>query len=255
LIKFKGSAVYPQTYTIQSLTAATFTLDSTVFIDTVADRTSSSTLTALVRAVATPNAGDQWFATYYDQYGGQWNTTTQTVTASVTADAASLQASLRSLPNRVLDDVTVSGYDGSTYVLAAGFFATGASSKVAVKNAYEFVVTFQGTTGTSGSQFLLEVEGRPTGAGITSATTKGSGTFPVSSGLMGRGAVASTANSNYFGTAVTLVAKEGITGKTTLDRTEASTCAGRGLCDEGTGLCKCFTGFRGLACEFQEALV
>ncbi len=31
-------------------------------------------------------------------------------------------------------------------------------------------------------------------------------------------------------------------------------CSGRGLCDSGAGLCKCFSGYFGAACEFQNAL-
>jgi len=257
---------YENTYVIQSVVVATltYTLDQeVVFSDNVAERntiedpyttypsddvddavqvTGTHYASVYHRTVANPAAGDQWFLTYYDQYGGQWNTTAQTVTTAVTTDAANLQASLRALPNRVLDDVVVSGYDGSTYTLAAGFFEDG-SSKVPVANAYEFIVTFQGTTGTSGSQHLFEVEGR--------ATAEGS--FPVSKGLFYT--TQTTTKANQFGTALTMVTKEGTTGKTSLDRSVAEVCSGRGLCDQGVGDCKCFSGFRGLACEFQEALV
>lgn len=31
-------------------------------------------------------------------------------------------------------------------------------------------------------------------------------------------------------------------------------CSGRGLCDRDTGLCQCFNGYYGVACEFQNAL-
>lgn len=31
-------------------------------------------------------------------------------------------------------------------------------------------------------------------------------------------------------------------------------CSGRGLCDRANGLCKCFGGYFGVACEFQNAL-
>lgn len=35
---------------------------------------------------------------------------------------------------------------------------------------------------------------------------------------------------------------------------ELATCSDRGL-DDGEGQCECFEGYRGLACEEQEALV
>lgn len=36
--------------------------------------------------------------------------------------------------------------------------------------------------------------------------------------------------------------------------TEDIECSGRGLCDRENGLCKCFGGYYGMACEFQNAL-
>ena len=31
-------------------------------------------------------------------------------------------------------------------------------------------------------------------------------------------------------------------------------CSGRGICDKGQSLCKCFSGYYGVACEYQHAL-
>merc|ERR1712159_502968 len=118
-----------------------------------------------------------------------WNTTTQTVTGSVTADATSLQNALRSLPMRVLDDVTVAGYDGDS-TLANGYHEDG-STKRQVTSAYEFIVTFQGTAGTSGRQHLFEVETRPTPAGA----------FPKSVGLF------ATKAQNVHGTSFSMVTR------------------------------------------------
>lgn len=36
--------------------------------------------------------------------------------------------------------------------------------------------------------------------------------------------------------------------------TEDIECSGRGLCDRDNGLCKCFSGYYGVACEYQNAL-
>jgi len=190
--------------------------------------------------MAPPSATDQFFLTYYDPYGGMWNTTAITIGADVNADALSVQSALRSLPHRALEDVTVAGYywDG-TNTPVVGYFEDG-SAKAPVLNAYEFIVTFRGTTGTSGTQHLLEVNGRPTPHG----------SFPTSVGL----AYANGIN-NVYDTSFTMVSKEGTVGKTSLDRSELATCSNRGLCDQTTGACACFTGFRGTACEFQEALV
>jgi hypothetical protein len=32
-------------------------------------------------------------------------------------------------------------------------------------------------------------------------------------------------------------------------------CAGRGICDRSSGICKCFSGYFGVACDQQNALV
>jgi len=210
------------------------TLDKYIVITDSAATTAAPVYT---RSVDAPSSGDQFFVTYYDPYGGMWNTTTQTVTTSVNDDATALQNALRSLPMRVLDDVTVSGYNsGST--LANGYHEDG-SAKTQVTNAFEFIVAFQGTTGTSGTQHLFEVEARPTPAGA----------FPLSAGLF------TGKSENLYGTSFAMVSKEGQSGMTSLDRSELQTCSNRGVCDAITGQCACFSGFRGLACEFQEALV
>jgi len=44
-------------------------------------------------------------------------------------------------------------------------------------------------------------------------------------------------------------------GSTVLDgNTESITCSGRGMCDFSSGLCNCFAGYFGGACEYQNAL-
>jgi len=228
----------PLTYVVDavSVSGLDLTLDQTVQIEAV-----HGSAKVYSKVFERPQDNDQWFVTYYDAYGGMWNTTTQTVTSSVTDDAEALQTALRALPNHVLDDVVVSGYqDVSGGSTTAGFHEDG-SSKAHIKNVYEFIVTFQGTVGTSGSQNLFEIEGRPTDPA----------SFPKSDGLFH----AVNKPGNKHGTSLTRVTKEGVSGKTSMDRSELAACSNRGLCDGTTGLCKCFQGFRGLACEFQEALV
>jgi hypothetical protein len=222
-------------YNQQSYNSDIHLFDKYIVITNSAGAT--ATAPVYIRSLAAPDANDQFFVTYYDPYGGMWNTTTQTITTSVTADATSLQNSLRSLPMRVLDDVTVAGYNAAN-TLANGYHEDG-SAKTQVTNAWEFIVSFVGTTGTSGFQHLFEVEGRATGAG----------SFPLSNGLF------TSKSKNTHGTSYAVVSKEGQSGRTSLDRSELSTCSNRGICDAATGQCTCFTGFRGLACEFQEALV
>jgi len=233
VIEVEGST---QTFVVQAKAGNVVTLDKNVQV--VSNGLAEAKIYS--RVYSRPEAGDQWFVTYYDPYGGMWNTTAQTVSEVVTDDAAELQAALRSLPNHVLDDVVVTGYhaDGPTGPTTAGFHEDG-SSKQHIKEAFEFIVTFQGTVGTSGFQNLFEVEGRPTNANGVA------GSFPKSSGLFKGKA------KNVHGTSLTLVTKEGVSGKTSLDRSELAACSNRGLCDGATGLCKCFQGFRGLACEFQ----
>jgi len=221
-------------YVVQAFDAVTdFTLDQYIVVNPGFGATEN----VYIRSTESPLTNDQYFLTYYDPYGGMWNTTAITVSASVTTDAAAIQSALRSLPMRVLEDVTVSGYDQQT-PLTNGYFEDG-SDRVSVKNADNFIVTFQGTVGTSGTQHLLEVNGMPTAVG----------SFPLSVGL------ASATHGNHLDTAFVQVTKEGQVGKTSLDRSELATCSNRGMCDGTTGQCTCFGGFRGLACEFQEALV
>jgi len=68
---------------------------------------------------------------------------------------------------------------------------------------------------------------------------RGAGSFPVSGGITGASSY-SVAEMNFNINLGNL--------------SELSECSDRGL-DDGDGSCECFDGFRGLACEEQEALV
>merc|ERR1711924_508991 len=69
-----------------------------------------------------------------------------------------------------------------------------------------------------------------------------------------------TANAGSMEFTVTFADKPGQTGVQLLAASDVGTvselseCSDRGL-DNGDGECECFDGFRGLACEEQEALV
>merc|ERR1712178_234123 len=91
----------------------------------------------------------------------------------------------------------------------------------------DFTVEFADKPGQTGVQYLLEVD-------IDAA---GAGSYPVSAG----GATSVTVvEINYNDKLGNL--------------SELSDCSDRGL-DNGDGECECFDGYRGLACEEQEALV
>jgi hypothetical protein len=99
----------------------------------------------------------------------------------------------------------------------------------------DFDVTFADKPGQTGVQFLLEVN----------INYQGDGAFPVSRGVLGSGATVKVYEK--------WVENDGSSGaRDTLS--ELAECSDRGL-DNGDGECECFDGFRGLACEEQEALV
>merc|ERR1712072_1474918 len=92
-------------------------------------------------------------------------------------------------------------------------------------------IAFADKPGQTGVQFLFEV--------VTAA--QGDGSFPVSKGWIQGGAAA----------AVYELYKAEVANKDVIS--ELAECSDRGL-DNGDGECECFDGFRGLACEEQEAL-
>jgi hypothetical protein len=200
------------------------------------------------------DANDQFFLVYHDPYGGVWRTTAIQITTSAAAvvdraaTAAAAQTALRNLPNKVLDGVTVvahaangnlnicfrsqDGDQDSTCTYSTGV-ATAGAWQVALD------VQFQSKPGQTGVQFGLEVDYR--------AHSGSAGYYPLSEGVTTGHQLG---YSHEILTAAT--ANGGATGEDIL--TELEDCSGRGL-DDGEGQCECFEGFRGLACEYQEALV
>merc|ERR1712028_281770 len=115
------------------------------------------------------------------------------------------------------DSKVATNYCETTYTLATGV------------NAMDFTIEFADKPGQTGVQCLMEVD----------INKRGAGSFPVSGGIAGASSY-SVAEMNF---------------NTNLGNlSELAECSDRGL-DDGDGQCECFDGFRGLACEEQEALV
>jgi len=209
-------------------------------------------------------ANDQFYMRFYDAYGGVWVTNTITVpgagtVAHDTTVAALVQDQLRGLPNGVLSGVTVAAStitadttkvchrfeDGGQHISAYSQTTDGnyRNSKgrtnfcesggvfwpASSATAFDFAITMGNVAGQTGVQYLLEVD----------VTAQGAGSFPVSKGFT-NAVTSSVAEINYNDNLGNL--------------SELSDCSDRGL-DDGEGQCECFDGYRGLACEEQEALV
>jgi hypothetical protein len=96
-------------------------------------------------------------------------------------------------------------------------------------NDMDFAVEFNKKPGQTGVQYLFEVD----------MTKRGPGSYPLSAGITG--------SSSYSVAEISYNHDIG-------NISELAECSDRGL-DDGDGQCECFEGFRGLACEKQEALV
>merc|ERR1711908_76882 len=120
----------------------------------------------------------------------------------------------------------------------------GTNTVAASANAMDFLVTFADKPGQTGTQFLFEVN---TEVSADGAYPKSKGFNPAAAGL------------TVTGKTVVADVHEVIAGTTAAGPSlgaisELAECSDRGL-DNGDGECECFDGFRGLACEEQEALV
>jgi len=224
--------------------------------------------------------GDEFFLNYHDPYGGKWTTNTIKATFDANSEsedtiaAANVQAELRALPNGVLDGVKVKStqvngmpadnnvctrfYDGVQHISAYrettdgnfkdsagstnfcsftndGQDAWGSSGSYGMSGgSIDLTVEFADSPGQTGVQYLLEVDGYPAEAG----------SFPVSKGIN------SISQGNMWYVTIAEINYNDNLG----NLSELSSCSDRGL-DNGDGECECFDGFRGLACEEQEALV
>merc|ERR1711937_42229 len=151
--------------------------------------------------------------------------------------ASRVQDALRALPNEVLEGVKVTGtastpsichrFDDGVQHLSA-FEDNHIGHHKDAKYSSNFC-EFSHLPGQTGVQYLFEVD----------VSKRGAGAFPMSGGITGASSY-SVGEINYNANLGNL--------------SELAECSDRGL-DDGDGQCECFDGFRGLACEEQEALV
>jgi len=184
---------------------------------------------------------------YHDPYGGVWRTDGISSNSDDAIVAKSVQDALRALPNEVLEGVSVAKRtsaqtvchrlkDGQQHIPSANGHGTtnkcGSTGSIGVDAAkQDFDVTFADKPGQTGVQFLLEVD-------VSARTAAGS--FPTHAGI--------SSGTYTIGEVI------GSTDSALGALSELAECSDRGL-DNGDGECECFDGFRGLACEEQEALV
>jgi hypothetical protein len=198
---------------------------------------------------------EQFLMVYHDPYGGIWRTDAIDGTTNDNIAASRVQDALRALPNEVLEGVKVTGtastpsichrFDDGVQHLSAfedihighhkdakysSNFCEHSHTGLAIANDdMDFTIEFANLPGQSGVQYLFEVD----------VSKRGAGAFPMSGGITGASTY-SVGEINYNANLGNL--------------SELAECSDRGL-DDGDGQCECFDGFRGLACEEQEALV
>jgi len=187
------------------------------------------------------SATSDYYLTYTDPYGNQFNT--EKLTTGVIAGASddtrvctAIETALRKLPAKALTGVTCTASDYYVVTRTKNPYTDGTISSSSIVSAangkINCVITFPSGAGTTGLQKILTVTSSNHGdVGHQPYLTT---TAVVSTFATGE-AVLSSLTSRYL--------------------TELSTCSGRGSCDTTTGTCSCYQGHRGVACEKQEALV
>jgi len=241
------------------------TVKSTMMTQAV--RLGAATLATVTGVAALTDV--EFYMVYHDPYGGVWRTDGIAGTADDDVVATRVQSALRALPNEVLEGVSVvassaaqsictRATDGAQHIPSAGghgttnactdFSAGNAATTLtgAAANTYmDFLVTFADKPGQTGTQFLFEVN----------TEVSADGAYPKSKGFN----TATSSGTTVEGKTVVANVHEVIAGTTAAGPSlgaisELAECSDRGL-DNGDGECECFDGFRGLACEEQEALV
>jgi len=199
---------------------------------------------------------EEFVVVYHDPYGGIWRTDGILATTDDVLAASRVEYALNLLPNEVMLNSKVVArtdstatlctrmYDGMQHfaghldthkgngknqMYSSNFCETTYTLATDV-NKMDFTVEFGSLPGQTGVQYLLEID----------INKRGPGSFPISAGITGAYAMYSVAEMNFNSNLGNL--------------SELAECSERGL-DNGEGECECFEGFRGLACEMQEALV
>jgi hypothetical protein len=158
-----------------------------------------------------------------------------------------VRAALESLPNKVIDQVEVYGeiINDATRPLASTVFGTGATTGMAagtLVSPYVLVIYIKFTgASVQGPQNMLTVKADPCGAGCT----------PQLTGLTGL--------SVQYNSVQELPTGRTIPGFVTFAYAgvdyQSFECGRRGKCDYSTGICQCFSGYTGQACNTITALV
>jgi hypothetical protein len=166
---------------------------------------------------ATPHPSGEITISWTDLFGATF--TTRPIAINSADDSTDIENALKSLPNGMFEDVTVT-VQAQT---AAG----------ATVNGYVYRVEFPDLPHNHGQQNLLQ---------INTAGCNRAGCTPIYAGL--------SSSDNGVVAAVT-----DVTGTVQCSGgscyKEAAECSEHGLCDHQAGICECFPGFIGNACEEQ----
>lgn len=141
---------------------------------------------------------------------------------------------LKQVEVRCIGSVNSANLDQSLNGLVAGSCQSGS------RNRYQ--ITF---VGLPGRQELISLQGDSIDTTAWGGSTQYAST--QSSASANVGTPAAGGNTNYI--------DENGEHYTMYGNREEITCSGRGSCDTGSGICNCFPGYYGAACEHQNALV
>lgn len=195
------------------------------------------------QAIVLTTATAKGYLTYFDPYGNAYTTDTIDLATAATstgvtlneAKCALIQTALRRLPNNVLNGVTLDEVANFNPFTRTSPTSDAGTIELTPTGALICVVEFPSGPGTSGYQNKLGCNfGSHGEKGMRPLTAAGTDTCTVY---------------EYYGSGATTA----VAGTRAL--TELAVCSGRGQCDQTTGLCKCYSGHMGLACQKQEALV
>jgi len=170
---------------------------------------------------------------YRSNLGEEYITKPMTIIDATTPTTGAIFANqLKTLPNKILEGITVSksgGPFGSAdlifTVTFTGTHMTGANDQLQLVRFPTLSSTIAGTANEATANTALNIQ------------TTSDGFYPFTYGLLGQ-----------TGTTIATVAA-------TDAYSSVIECAGRGACDYDTGLCDCFSGYTGEACTIQTALI